>query len=140
MIKKLRAHHLICISRHNEKENVWYNEKFHKFFKKIFKSIIQNPYQKIEIKRECDDLCKKCPHFEKTICNKPSEYNINHWLKVADNKTIRLIKSNPGEILSAKEFLKRICLKIKNKELKNICKGCEFLSTCLKAGINKKIK
>jgi len=44
---------------------------------------------------------------------------------------MRLIKIKPNSIHNARELFEKIN-KIKNKELKNICKGCEYLIYCLK--------
>ena len=134
---KLRAHHLLCISRFN---NVgWYNQEYEKNFKRIFKKIKENPNQSIKIKRNCGDICEKCPYIKNKICNKPSKYKISHWVKVMDNKTLRAIRIKPNTNHKASELLKLIINKIKNKELKNICKGCEYLPRCLKYGLNKSL-
>ncbi|MBU0957658.1 MAG: DUF1284 domain-containing protein [Nanoarchaeota archaeon] len=137
-MKKIRAHHLICFSRHHD--TGWYSKDYEKNFKAIFKDIIKNPNQKIKIKRDCEDICKKCPYVKNKTCNKPSKYKINHWVKVMDNKTLRLIKIKPDTIHTAKELLKLVSSKITNKDLRNICKGCEYLPNCLRLGINKSVK
>lgn len=124
---KLLTHHLLCISKFTDAD--WYNQEYKKNFLKIVSIIKKNP--KIKILRNCDDICKKCPHIKNKLCNKPSKYKISHWIKVQDNKVMRLIKIKPNSIHNARELFEKIN-KIKNKELKNICKGCEYLIYCLK--------
>lgn len=55
-----------------------------------------------------------------------------HWIKVMDNKIMRLIKIKPNSVYNAKELLILINKKMDNRKLKNICKGCEYLLYCLK--------
>lgn len=132
---KLRAHHLVCLSRfHNEG---WYNKNFEKNFKSIFKKILLNPEVKIKVLRNCDDICLKCPHKSKDVCAKPSKYKISHWVRVMDNKVMRLTKIKPNSIHTAENAFNMIIDKIKNKDLREICKGCEYLSSCLKVRVNK---
>jgi len=135
---KLRAHHLLCLSRFNNKGK-WYSKKYKNNFKKIFLKINKNPSQQIIIINKCDDVCKECPHKKTNLCNKPSKYKISHWVRVMDNKTLRLIKLKPNTKHSAKEVLNLIIKKVTNRDLKNICKGCEYLTDCLKLGINKNL-
>jgi hypothetical protein len=134
---QLRAHHLLCMSRfHNEG---WYSKDFEKNFKSILNKIMANREVKIKILRDCDDVCKKCPHKGKDVCAKPSKYKISHWVRVMDNKVMRLIKIKPNSNHNAGEVLSKAG-EISNKNLKNICKGCEYLANCLKIGVNKQIK
>lgn len=132
-MKKLRAHHLLCLSRFNELGNsTWYNKEYKKNFKRVFKELKNNPNQKLLIKRACDDICKKCPYIKKNICNKPSKYKISHWIKVMDNKTLRILKIKPNTIHPANHLFRLVRGRITSKNLKNICKGCEYLKNCLK--------
>jgi hypothetical protein len=128
---KIRAHHLACLSRFNKKEK-GYNKEFEKNFLKIYKKIKNNPKIKIQLVRKCDDICKKCPHIGKGICKKPCKYKIPHWVKVQDNKILRLIRKKPNSVKEAREILLVTFKRIGNKELKKICRGCEFLDYFIK--------
>lgn len=132
---KLRAHHLLCIAKFNN--SGWYSKDYEKNFKKIYSHLEKNPETKIKIIRQCDDICKQCPFIKERICNKPSKYKISHWVRVMDNKIMRLIKIKPDSTHNTKDILIKLKEKIKNQNLKNICKGCEYLDDCLKYGTNK---
>ena len=52
-------------------------------------------------------------------------------------KTLRLIKIKPETKHKALDLNNLIIENINDRDLKQICKGCEYLSSCLKCGINK---
>ncbi len=131
----LRAHHLICISRFSG--TAWYNDECKGNAWRIFNEIQENPNQIVNIKNSCDDFCEKCPHIKEGICSKPSKYKISHWVRVMDNKTLRLIKIKPDTNQDISKLIDKVIEKIKDEELKTICKGCEYLPTCIEFGINK---
>ncbi|MDD5700124.1 MAG: DUF1284 domain-containing protein [Candidatus Nanoarchaeia archaeon] len=135
---RLRAHHLLCLSRFNENSS-GYDGDFEKNFTGIFKTILENPDVEIIVKRECDNVCEKCPHIKDGMCNKPSKYKISHWIRVQDNKTMRLIKIKPNSIHKARDIFKLVADKIGNEELKKICKGCEYLDNCVRDSFNKSL-
>ncbi len=139
---KLRAHHLICMTRfrNHSTNSEGYTNEFNDNFIKMQDNILENPNQVIQVKRECDDVCNKCPHIKDDVCNKPSKYKISHWVKVMDNKTLRLLKLQPDTSHQASKLLKLTIEKVDNNNLKNICKGCEYLDKCLAYGINKSIQ
>lgn len=128
MAIKLRAHHLLCMSRFTDTK--WYSKKYEKNFKRIYALLKKDP--KIKILNRCDDICAKCPNIKKGVCDKPSKYKIAHWIRVMDNKVMRLTKIKPNSSYSAKDLLEVLKIKANNKNLKTICKGCEYLEDCLK--------
>ncbi len=132
---KIRGHHLLCLSRKYGVMGGWYNRELFEHVKKKLKQIKGEPI--IKIVNKCDDICVECPHIKRKKCDKPSKYKISHWVKVMDNKTLRLIKIKPHTSHKALELFNLTIACIKNKELKRICKGCEFLPYCLKNGLNK---
>ncbi len=136
---ELRAHHLLCLSRFNE--DVWYNKEYEENFKKIFSKILEEPNQIVNIKDSCDDVCQKCPHINMNdkICNKPSKYKISHWIRVQDNKTMRLIRIKPNSVHKARDIFKLVIDKVGDEQLRKICKGCEYLDNCIRDSFNKSI-
>lgn len=131
---RIRAHHLLCFSRAYCKKG-WYNRRLTDFVSKILYKINKTPDLKVEIVKKCDDICKKCPHRKNKICKK--EDKINYWIVVMDNKVLRKLKIKPNSIYNIKELVKLTAEKISNKELRKICRGCDFLNYCLKYGLNK---
>ncbi|MBM3233989.1 DUF1284 domain-containing protein [Candidatus Pacearchaeota archaeon] len=132
---KLRAHHLLCLSRNYATKDEWYNKKLTQHAHKIHSRLIKNPNLKIKIIKKCDDICKKCPHRKGKICKKREK--INYWIKVMDNKVLRLIKIKPNTKHKASELFKLTINNITNKDLRDICRGCEFLKNCIKYRVNK---
>jgi hypothetical protein len=128
----LKPHHLLCIPRYYRGG---YNNKYAKNFKRICMGIRKNPDQKIKVTKKCDDICIKCPHQLNYTCKKRE--NINHWIMIMDNKVLKLLKIKNNSTHKAKDILNLSINKIKKKELKNICKGCEFLQFCIKYNLNK---
>jgi hypothetical protein len=137
MTIKIRAHHLICLTRKYATKGGWYDKKLYNYVQGLIRNIRENPNQKIEIKARCDDICKRCLNIKASKCNKASKYNIVHWIKVMDNKTIRLLKIKSDKKYKAKDLFNMAGEEIKNKDIKNICKGCEFMPYCIKLSINK---
>lgn len=131
-IIKIRPHHLLCILRYYRGG---YNKKYTNNLKKICKILRKNPNLKIKITKKCDDICIKCPHQINNICKKRK--NINHYILIMDNKVLKLLKIKNNSVYKARDILNLSIDKIKNKELKNICRGCEFLKFCIKYNLNK---
>ncbi|MCX6741744.1 MAG: DUF1284 domain-containing protein [Candidatus Pacearchaeota archaeon] len=134
---KLRPHHLICLSRSYSKRGGWYNQKLFRYANKICLIFENKPELKIRIVKKCDDLCKKCPNIKKGICEK--RLKINYWIIVMDNKVLKKLKIKENSTYKIKYLFKRVLQNISNKDLKDICYGCESLPYCLKEGLNKKI-
>ena len=130
---KLRAHHLVCLSRANCSGG-WYNIKLKRRVLKILHKIKGNPNLKIKLIKKCDDICIKCPYQNKRICEKRPK--INYWIVVMDNKFLKKFKLKENSIHKAKDIFNLVLKRINNKDLKQICKGCKFLRYCLKLGLN----
>ncbi len=134
---KLRPHHLLCLSRAYSKKGGWYNEKLFKHANKICLIFEGNPELSIKIVKKCDDICQKCPNMENRVCKKKPK--INYWIIVMDNKVLKKIKINENSTHKIKDLFKLVLENIDNKDLKEICRGCESLKYCLNQGLNKKI-
>lgn len=131
---KIRAHHLLCLSR-RECPGGWYDNKLNQHANKIRKKLWNTPNSTITIVKKCDDICKKCPHIKKNICQKRK--NINYWIKVMDNKILRKLNIKENTNHKVKDIFNLTLQKIKDKDLKDICKGCGFLKYCINYGIYK---
>ena len=130
---KIRAHHLLCIPRFY---SGGYNKKFAKNMKKIVYDIRKNPHQKIKIViGKPDDLCMACPHLKGEACKNPEE--VEKWVILEDKKVAKHIKIKPNSIHLAKELFNLSMQKVRDKDVKKICKECPFMENCLHVGINK---
>lgn len=127
---KIRAHHLLCISRfHNSHNDGWYSKEYENNFKSIYQTIKKNPETNIKIIKKCDDICKKCPHKSGSICNKRPK--INYWIDIMDNKVLRKLEVKENSVHKAEDIINETISKINNKDLRGICKGCGYLNSCL---------
>lgn len=129
---KIRAHHLLCIPRF---KGGGYNKNIRERIFEIQKRIKENPNIKIKVVKECDNICDACPFKKDNICKKTPK--LNYWILVQDNKVLKKLNIKNNQTFKAKNIFKLSIVKIKNKELKNICKRCNFLDFCLKYGLNK---
>ena len=127
---KIRAHHLLCIPRF--KGGSYNKEMGDKIFE-IQKEIKKNP--RIKIVHECDDICEACPHLKDDKCFRNE--GINKHVQNQDALVLKKLSINKDKIVRAKDIISLSISKIGEKELKQICRGCEFLNPCLKYGSNK---
>lgn len=129
---KIRAHHLLCIPRF---KGGGYNKNIRDKIRDIQKKIKENPDLKIVITTSCDDICNSCTFNINNKCMK--KQNSNYWIKVQDSKVMKRLGIKNNQEFLAKDIFTMSINKITNKELKQICKGCEFLRCCLKYSLNK---
>lgn len=129
---EIRAHHLLCIPRFRGKG---YNKKIKRGIFNIQKRIKENPNMKIKVIKSCDAVCNACPFMLNKKCVKKPE--INH-IEIQDNRVIKKLNLKENQIFKARDIF-NLSAKIKNKELKQICKGCGYLRFCLKHGLNKSL-
>ncbi len=134
-MRKIRAHHLLCIPRFY---SGGYNKKFERNLKKICFEIRKNPNIKIKVIKECDDICDKCLYKKDNICKKTSKLNI--WILKQDKKVLKKLKLKKDSIHKAKDIFNLSINVVNNKNIKEICKGCVFLENCIKVGINNSFK
>lgn len=134
-MKTIRAHHLLCIPRFYRGG---YNKKFSKSFKEFCFDIRNNPNKKINLVKKSDDICKVCPHKKESICNKKPD--INYWVNFQDKKVLEKLKLKENSTYKARDLFNLSINNITSKDLKEVCKGCEFLNSCLKYGINNSFK
>jgi len=131
---KLRAHHLLCLSRF---KGGGYNKKIREKIRKIQNKIKKNPNVIIHICRSIDDICISCPFINQKRCEKKED--INKDIKLQDQNVLKFLKIKNNQKIKAKDIILLLNKKIKNEELKRICKGCEFLPFCIKYGMNKSL-
>ena len=134
-IIKLRPHHLLCIPRFY---GGGYNKEFGKNLKRICFFIIKNPNITIKVSKECDDICKKCPHKRDNICKKTPK--LNYWILRQDTKVLNKLKLEDNSTHKAKNIFNLSIDNINSKDVKDICGGCVFLNNCIKVGINNSFK
>jgi len=120
----LRPHHILCIPRYYYGG---YDKEFSRNFRNLCKTIRNNPNIKIKVSVSPDLICQKCKHLNGSKCNKRP--NIDYWIKVQDNKVLKILKIQPDSVHIAKEIFKR-SIDLEKKELEKICNGCEYLPAC----------
>ena len=84
--------------------------------------------------KNCDIVCFSCPFYKNNKCMKRP--NINNLIKNQDSKVIKKLNIKKKD-MAAREIFSLSISMIKNKELKEICRGCNYLNSCLKYGLNK---
>lgn len=133
---EIRAHHLLCIPRFY---HGGYDEIFAQNMKKICMFIRKNPNSKIKVLvGKLDDLCYKCPHKFQDGCIQSKK--IGQWVVSQDKKVADFLKIKPDSVLNAKDIFNRSLEKVNPNTIKSVCKGCIFLSNCVKVGINNSFK
>ncbi|MFH1364070.1 MAG: DUF1284 domain-containing protein [Candidatus Aenigmatarchaeota archaeon] len=132
---ELRPHHLVCLPRYYRGG---YDKRSSENNRRICNHIRTKPTSKFKLIMGCDDVCSKCPHMKDGLCRKTSE--INKWIKKQDSDIISLLKMRPDTSYTFRNAFNISIEKITNKELKTVCKGCEFLNSCLKWGVNNSFR
>jgi hypothetical protein len=130
---KLRAHHLICIPRF--KYGGSYNKNIDNRFYQIQDKVKKNPNTTLKIIAKPDYICLSCPHFKNKKCMK--RVGIHNRLIKFDKQILKKLRIKTNSTIKAKDAFLLSIEKIKNKQIKKMCKGCEFQDYCLKHGINK---
>ncbi len=134
-IIQIRPHHLLCIPRFY---GGGYNKEFGKNLKKICFDIRKNPHLKIKVLKECDDICINCPYKRDDICKKTPK--LNYWILRQDDKVLKKLKIKNNSIHKARDIFNFSINKVTSQDIKDICKGCVFLKSCIKVGINNSFK
>ncbi len=125
---RIRPHHLLCIPR-------FYRGGYAaEGFKKVSKILRKNSNIKIRIVKECDDVCNKCNNYD-NVCKK--RQGINKEILIQDGLVLKKLNLKDKSIHKVKDVFNLSINTITKKNLKSICEGCEFLSGCLKWGVNK---
>jgi len=130
---KIRAHHLLCISRFY---SGGYNKKFADNMKKVCQTIRKNPYVKIKvISGKPDVLCNKCPHLYNNKCIQSPE--VGKFVISQDKKVLRYLKLKRNSVHKAKSIFNLSMESVNRKNIRRVCKGCIYLDNCILRGKNK---
>ncbi len=128
---EIRAHHILCIPRFY---GISYNKDFAKHWKNVCHDIKNNPEMKIKVVRKCDDMCSKCPHKKGDICKKEPE--INSSILSMDETVLKKLGLKENSVHEARDVFNLSMESIQNADIRNTCKGCDFLEGCIKWGVN----
>jgi len=120
---RLRAHHLLCILGFR---GLGYDEKFIKKMEGVIQRIKEHPDLRIEIIKECDDICSACPFNIDGLC-KNEAVGGEKAVREKDQEVAERLELKEGKGSSIKEILNLIKEKIKPGDLSVICKDCPWL-------------
>ena len=133
---EIRAHHLLCIPRFYRGG---YDAEFAQNMKQICLYIRKHPTVKIKvIVGELDDLCKKCPHKFEEGCVQSKK--IGKWVISQDKKVVNFLNIKANSIHEATEIFNLSLEQVNENTIKSVCKGCIFLSNCVKVRVNNSFK
>jgi len=133
---EIRAHHLLCIPRFYRGG---YDKKFAQNMGKNCMYIRKHPNVKIKVLvAKLDDLCHKCPHKFQDGCVQSKK--IGKWVVSQDEKVANFLNIKSNSIFDAKEIFNLSLDKVNEDTIKSVCKGCIFLSNCIKVGVNNSFK
>jgi hypothetical protein len=119
----LRAHHLLCILGF---QGIGYTAEFIRNFHKVKRMVEQHPELDIEVVDSCDVICIACPNMQGGECYR-SGLKYNKKVKDIDHRVMEWLCIKPGDRFKAAELYELIKERIKPEDIKEICKGCEWL-------------
>lgn len=120
---RLRFHHLLCILGFR---GLGYDEKFIKKMESVIQRIKEHPDLRIEIIKECDDICAACPFNIKGLCEN-EVVGGEERVRERDSQVAERLALKTGNALTIKEILDSVKEKIKPGDLPVICKDCPWL-------------
>ncbi len=120
----LRAHHLLCLLGF---QGIGYTAGYIKNFHKVKRMVEQNPDLEIEIVDNCDVVCIQCPNAQGSNCYKGG-LSENHTVKDMDHRVMDRLEIKAGDRFKARDIFALVQEKIKPEDLRDICRGCEWLS------------
>jgi hypothetical protein len=120
----LRAHHLLCLLGF---QGIGYTADFIRNFHKVKRMVEQNPDLEIEVVDSCDVVCIQCPNSHDLDCYKGG-LSDNRTVKEMDRRLIEKLEIKAGDHFKARELFALVREKIKPEDLRDICRGCEWLS------------
>lgn len=116
---EIRGHHLLCIQGFR---GYGYNEEFIMNMKEVVNKLKSTPELRIKMTDKCDKICSPCPHKINNECSK-------EIVKLMDSQVLKNIGIKIGEIVKFKDILLKT--KDNSRELRTICKNCEWEKVCL---------
>jgi len=105
-----------------------YSKEFVDNFRDVINKIKkENPFIKVI---NCPDvICEACPHNRGGCTRKGPESESK--VKDKDNKFIELLKLSVGNEMKANEVIDLVNREITDREIRKICKDCEWVRHCL---------
>ncbi len=135
---KIRPHHILCMRAFI---GYGYSEEFNYNMKLVIKTVnaynkkynIENKnIEKVEIKKELDSICLKCPHNNVNSCTFEDKVN------TLDENIMKYFDIKEG-IYDYKEIEEKVYKNITREIFYDICKNCEWYENvdCKKYILNK---
>ena len=118
----VRAHHLVCMRSFQGKG---YSREFVDNFYKIIDKLKKNPLVKVVNKP--DAICEKCPHNKNGCIKKGPKSELR--VRKKDNEFIKALNLTLNKTMKANK-IKEITEKITKKEIKKLCRNCQWLDYC----------
>jgi hypothetical protein len=119
----IRGHHLLCMLGF---QGIGYTAGFIKNFQKVKRMIEQNPGLEIEVVDTCDVVCLACPNSQGEDCFKGG-LKYDRTVQEMDRRVIERLGIRPGDRFRASELFEMVRQKIEPEDLKDICRGCEWI-------------
>ena len=122
---KIRPHHILCMRAFI---GYGYSDEFNENMKNIIVKINaynekynldSNNSKRIEIKKELDSICSKCPHNNQKHCTYEDKVNL------LDEKVMKYFYIEPG-IYEYKDIENKVYKNITREIFDDICKNCEW--------------
>ncbi len=122
---KIRPHHILCMRAFI---GYGYSDEFNENMKYIIRKINAynekynidcNKSEKIEIKKELDSICLKCPHNNQNYCTYEDKVNL------LDEKVMKYFSIEP-DIYEYKDIEDKVYKNITEEVFDDICKNCEW--------------
>jgi uncharacterized protein len=120
----LRGHHLLCLLGF---QGIGYTADFIKNFQKVKRLVEQNPDLDIEVVDSCDVICLACPNSQGGDCFK-SGLKLDNTVREMDRRVMDRLGIRPGDRFKAREIYEMLKDAIGPEDMKDICRGCEWLN------------
>ncbi|MGA9139406.1 MAG: DUF1284 domain-containing protein [Methanocella sp.] len=120
----LRAHHLLCLLGF---QGIGYTADFIRNFQKVKRLVEQNPDLEIEVVDSCDVVCIQCPNAQGSHCFKGG-LSENRSVRDMDRRVMAKLDIRPGDRFKARDLFALIKEKIGPSDIRDLCRGCEWLS------------
>jgi hypothetical protein len=126
-----RGHHLICLHFFNGEG---YEIEFVNNLRDIMRVVEEAG---VEICREADDICNKCPYLESDICK--YDDGAEEEIQKMDAKALHLLECVPGKRIKWNELREKLPTIFPEWYI-SFCLDCNWIKVCGKTDLFQKVK
>jgi hypothetical protein len=119
---KLRGHHLVCLHFFRGEG---YNPEFIENLRQILRKVEGG--NEIEICKEADEVCKKCPYLKEEKCF--YSRNAEAGIREMDRRAVKLLRVTIGERINWVDIGEKIP-EILGEWAREYCKDCDWREVC----------